>query len=75
MFLEIDDIIVEKTLWKRVLEGHESAKSQLRNELDDIQLYMHIFCFDEGLEYEWVTIRELHEERIIEFVRIEVYKD
>ena len=80
MDIKIDEVVVDKELWSKVVLGDRDSVLKLRSNLSDMYLYDHILSsyFNKayhpdyyGGKYMIVTLRNLQECGVIGFVKID----
>lgn len=64
MFLEVNEVAVLKDVWDRVKIGDVEAITQLKKDLNKLEVYCHALSTDSP-PYDWVTINELIDYKII----------
>ena len=72
---DLDEALVSKKEWAKVLAGDEKALHKMRADLNGVDLYCHMLSWDndEDGEPEWVTLEQLHEADVIEMVTLTAY--
>ncbi len=71
MFLEADEMAVDKVDWRLMLTGDRSARLRLRSALKDLEIYCHIFVVDDDSKYEVVTVRQAEGAGVLDGVKIQ----
>ena len=68
MFMEIDEVAIKSGLWESVKAGDEQARDELRQKLDSMELYAHALSLDDENSYVRVTIRDLNDADVLDYV-------
>ena len=62
MFIECDEVAVLEKVWNLIKTGDKVAIQQLKNELNEMDLYMHALSANSP-PYTWVSIRDLNKKQ------------
>ena len=70
MLMEVDQVAIDKELWERVKAGDLDARTEVRNLVDGLVIYLHALPVEEHEIL--VSLRELEGASVVESVKISV---